>query len=78
MFDGVKFADFFTKWATKKSIICKKLWAKIMVEDNLENAVDCASAWMKVFLIDRPWNQDYDKKKHKWIIKVSGWNEIKI
>ena len=78
MFAWIRFADFFTKWATKKSIICKELWATVMVEDNLDNAINCAESWIKVFLIDRPWNQNYDKKKHKWIIKVKGWSEIKI
>ncbi len=78
IFEGVKFADFFTKWATKKSVICKRLWANIMIEDNLENAIDCANIGIKVYLLDKPWNQNYDKKIHKWIIKVKNWNEIKI
>jgi len=78
IFDSVEFANFFTRFSTKKSEICKKLWANIIIEDNLENAIECANEWIKVYLIDKPWNQNYDKKKHKWITKVSSWSEIEI
>jgi uncharacterized HAD superfamily protein len=78
IFDSVEFANFFTRFSTKKSEICKKLWADIIIEDNLENAIECANEWIKVYLIDKPWNQAYDKKKHKWIIKVNSWSEIEI
>jgi uncharacterized HAD superfamily protein len=36
-----------------------------MIEDNLENAIDCAEAGIEVYLLDKPWNQKYDKKTHK-------------
>ena len=80
IFDGIKFANSFTKsrFSKKKSEICKKLWADIIIEDNLENAIECANEGIKVYLIDKPWNQAYDKKKHKWIIKVNSWSEIEI
>ena len=78
IFDSVEFASFFTRFSTKKSEICKKLWADIIIEDNLENAIECANEGIKVYLIDKPWNQAYDKKKHKWIIKVNSWSEIEI
>jgi len=78
IFDSVEFANFFTRFSTKKSEICKKLWADIIIEDNLENAIECANEWIKVYLIDKPWNLAYDKKKHKWIIKVNSWSEIEI
>ncbi len=78
IFDSVVFANFFTRFSTKKSEICKKLWASVIIEDNLENAIDCAGAGIKVYLLDKPWNQQYDKKIHKWIIKVKAWWDIKI
>lgn len=78
IFDSVVFANFFTRFSTKKSQICKKLGASIIIEDNLENAIDCAKEWIKVYLLDKPWNQNYNKKIHKWIIKVHDWSEIKI
>ena len=78
IFDSVEFANFFTRFSTKKSEICKKLWATIIIEDSLENAIDCAKEWIKVYLLDKPWNQNYNKKIHKWIIKVNDWSDIKI
>ena len=78
IFSSVNYSNFLTSTAMKKSEICKKLWANIIIEDNLENAIDCANEWIKVYLLDNPWNQDYDRKKHKWIIKVKNWNEINI
>lgn len=78
IFDSVEFANFFTRFSTKKSEICKKLWATIIIEDNLENAIDCANAWIKVYLLDKPWNQDYNEKIHKWIIKVNCRSDINI
>ncbi|MCK9467248.1 MAG: hypothetical protein M0P94_02875 [Candidatus Absconditabacterales bacterium] len=78
IFDSVEFANFFTRFSTKKSEICKKLGANIIIEDNLENAIECANEGIKVYLIDKPWNQNYDKKKHKGITKVSSWSEIEI
>lgn len=78
IFDSVVFANFFTRFSTKKSEICKKLWATVIIEDNLDNAIDCAKEWIKVYLLDKPWNQDYDKKIHKWIKKVYSRSEIDI
>lgn len=78
IFNSIEFANFFTRFSTKKSEICKKIWATIIIEDNLENAIDCVKEWIKVYLLDKPWNQHYNKKIHKWIIKVQDWNEINI
>lgn len=78
IFQSVVFANFFTRFSTKKSEICKKLWATMIIEDNLENAEECAKEWIKVYLLDKPWNQNYDKKKHKGIIKVNSWADINI
>ena len=78
IFSSVNYSNFLTNSAMKKSEICKKLWASIIIEDNLDNAIDCANAGIKVYLLDNPWNQNYNKKIHKWIIKVKWWEEIKI
>ncbi len=78
VFSSIEFANFFSRFSTKKSVICKKLWASIIIEDNLKNAIECAEADIRVYLLDKPWNQDYNKKIHGWIIKVKSWCEIKI
>lgn len=78
IFNSIEFANFFTRFSTKKSEICKKLWATIIIEDSLENAIECAKEWIEVYLLDKPWNQHYNKKIHKWIVKVKDWSEINI
>jgi uncharacterized HAD superfamily protein len=47
-----------------------------MIEDNLEYSIDLANNDIKVFLIDRPWNQKYNSEIHKNITKIYSWNEI--
>lgn len=77
-FDGTIFAWFLNKNAKKKSDICKNIWASVMIEDNLENAIECANIWLNVFLFDRPRNWAFDPKKHKGIIKVKSRDDINI
>lgn len=77
-FDGVIFAWFLNKNAKKKSDICKNIWASVMIEDNLENAIECANIWLNVFLFDRPRNWDFDPKKNKGITKVKSRDEINL
>lgn len=77
-FEWIIFADFFTKYAKKKSDLCKKVWATIMIEDNLETCIDCENNWIMCFLFDKPWNKEFSQDKHKWIKKISSRNEINI
>ena len=42
-----------------------------MVEDNLEYAIDLAIAGIQTYLLDKPWNQKYEKGTYPNIIKVS-------
>jgi uncharacterized HAD superfamily protein len=57
-----------------KSTICIEKKIDFMIEDSPEHALDCADAGIKVFLIDRPWNQNFE---HKNVIRVKDWKEIK-
>lgn len=79
MFDGVHFANTDTPNSVPKSQICKKLSTQLMIEDNLSFARDVAKTGVKVYLLDKPWNQDYNQKdKDIWIIKIKDWSEVKI
>lgn len=78
LFDKIYFANLDISDKTPKSQFCKNIWAEIMIEDNLDFAKEVAGKWIKVYLLDKPWNRDYDKKKHKWIIKVKKWSEIDV
>ena len=65
--------DFFGENKSKAEL-CKEFDIKIMVEDNGAYAFDCASKGIKTFLLDKPWNKDY--QKHENLIKVKNWKEI--
>lgn len=78
IFDDIIFANHLTSTAKLKSDICKEIWATVMIEDNLDYCIDTAWAGIKSYLIDKPWNREYDKKIHKGIVKVKGWEEIEI
>jgi len=57
-----------------KAEICIEESCSILIEDNPDYAFDCAKKGIKVFLLGKPWNKDYEK--HENIIKVQNWNEI--
>lgn len=78
IFDEIVFTNHYMINAVPKSEICKQKWIEIMIEDNLDYAIDMANAGVKVYLMDRPWNKQYNPEIHKWIIKVNGWSEISI
>lgn len=78
IFDEIVFTNHYSENAVLKSEICKQKWIEIMIEDNLDYAIDMANIGVKIYLIDKPWNKQYNPKIHKWIIKVNGWNEIKF
>lgn len=56
-----------------KSEICKNQKIDILIEDDINYALDCADNGIKVILLDKPWNQE---KEHKNIIRVKDWDEI--
>lgn len=58
-----------------KSILCRELWIDVMIEDNMNFALDIASAWIKVYLLEKPWNRDR-LETHENIIKIKSWEEV--
>ncbi len=60
----------------KKSEIGKKLGIEMMIEDNLDFAIDIVSIGVPVFLFDQPWNRV--KKLPKGITRVYSWREIRL
>ncbi len=53
--------------------ICKELGVSILIEDRRRTALECATNGIKVFLMDKPWNQSCE---HQDIIRVTKWREI--
>ncbi len=59
-----------------KQEICKDYGIEIFIEDNLDYALDCATNGIKVFLIDKPWNQKENLPEN--IIRVKDWKDILV
>lgn len=81
-FESIHFANTHTftdkpQVKRNKSEICKELWIKIMVEDNLDFAVELAESWIYTYLLEKPWNK-HVKIIHPNIKKVKNWEEINI
>ena len=74
LWDGILFANHFSKDEVSKSQLCKQQGIYIMIEDNLEYAIDLATAGIQTYLLDKPWNKKYEKELYPNIIKVS-WRE---
>ena len=65
--------DYYIGQDKTKVEFCKELGIRIIVEDSLENAINCSKENIKVFLIDRPWNQG---KTNGNIKRVQDWEDI--
>ncbi len=57
-----------------KAEICEELNIDFMIEDCKRHSKICAENGIKVFLIDKPWNQKCGV--HGNIIRVKNWKEI--
>lgn len=75
IFSGIYHTNSYSIEATKikKSTICKKLDASIIIDDDLLHVIDCANSGIKVLVIDTPWNQE---DLPDGAIRVSSWNQI--
>lgn len=56
-----------------KSEICKNQGVDVLIEDDIDYALDCADNGIRLILLDKPWNK---KEEHSNIIRVKNWNEI--
>jgi hypothetical protein len=56
-----------------KPQMCKELGIKLMIDDHLSNAKQCADEGIKVFLFDQPWNQ---RELPEGVERVRTWEEI--
>ena len=76
LFSGIYLGNHFSQNgdAIAKSKICDDLAVEVMIEDSIENAIDCISPKRRVFLFDRPWNQQAELPPE--ISRVFSWKEI--
>ncbi len=59
---------------TRKKDICLDKNVSVLIEDDLNKAIECASNKTKVFLYNCPWNQN--KNLQKKILRVYSWEDI--
>lgn len=57
-----------------KFSVCKRLKAQLLIEDEIDNATECASNGLTALLFDAPWNQQVAESDR--IIRVHSWSEI--
>lgn len=74
-FEELHFATTPDNIHTPKFEICKKLWINLIIEDNMDYAVELADNNIKVIILEKPWNK-HRTEKHKNIIRVKNWHEI--
>lgn len=59
----------------KKSEICKKMGATVMIDDHVEYILDCADNSIMSYLFPAPWNTD-TQISHPHVRRVTGWAEV--
>lgn len=77
IFNDIIFADHFNENHREKSEICIENWISYMIEDNYDYAMELANAWIKTYLIEKPWNNWHDSY-HENVIKIKWWEELEI
>lgn len=75
IFEDIIYTDHFTDKHRDKWIVCKDLWIEYFIEDNYDYATDIAKAWIKTYLLEKPWN-NWQKEYNKNIIRVKSWDEF--
>jgi uncharacterized HAD superfamily protein len=56
-----------------KSAICKELGIELLIDDHMNNAIDCSAQGINFFLLDQPWNQG---ELPPGVTRVFSWDEI--
>jgi uncharacterized HAD superfamily protein len=75
IFSGISFANSYGTSGPKmrKSVICRKLNVRLIIEDDPIHIADCANDGIPVFIYDKPWNQGILPEK---AIRVFNWSEM--
>lgn len=59
----------------KKSEICRKMGATVMVDDHIDYILDCADNAIMSYLFTAPWNAS-KTISHPHVKRVAGWKEL--
>ncbi len=77
-FQGIYFTNSFITpehRQIKKSELCRELGIEIFIDDSITNILDVATVCERVFLFDRPWNQDEVILPDN-VTRAYSWKEI--
>ncbi|MDD2565984.1 MAG: HAD hydrolase-like protein [Candidatus Gracilibacteria bacterium] len=74
-FKEVHFTGVYHGSSIPKSMICKKLGIKLIIEDNVHNCLELAEFNIKSYLFPRPWNLQI-KTNNPHILRVDNWGQI--
>jgi len=77
IFDDIIFANHFHKKSKEKHEICTEMWIWIMIEDNYDYAMWLSKAWVKTYLLEKPWN-NWQEDYHENIVRIMSWDDLKI
>jgi len=84
VFTDVKLGNHYgTGHKISKPEMCKQIGCRVIIDDSLKYAVECANAGIKVLLFDSdssyPWNKIKDKKPEELqhITRVTNWHQAK-
>ncbi|NCP77494.1 hypothetical protein GW819_02170 [Candidatus Gracilibacteria bacterium] len=75
IFSGVHFSSHYSDDRRSKSEICKMLDIGMMVDDNLDFALEMAEEGIEVYMLERPWNQARTEQ-HEKVKRAADWQEI--
>lgn len=76
-FTNIYFADHFSDEHKDKHDICKENQIEIMIEDDYFYAKGLAEAWIKTFLLEKPWNNNQELY-HENIVRIKSWDVLEI
>ena len=75
IFSGISFGNTYGSDGVKmkKSIMCRKLNVRLIIEDDLMHIADCANDGIPVLVYDKPWNQGILPEK---AVRVFDWQQV--
>lgn len=74
-FDSVHFTNHGHETSITKSSVCKNLGIKLMVDDNLDFALELSENDIHAIVLNKPWNR-LRPESHPLLVRVDSWPEI--
>lgn len=74
---AILFSNSYHWWTRSKSAICIEESIHIMIEDDLDYALELANHWIKVYLLNKPWNI-HRTETHALIHRIHHWSELQL